>query len=109
MVMCLRAEDTSSLRQRLHSYATKGTKGKMSLERSERIRRFDCQFDVPRNLIAHVTPGSPWETVILGNSISQTATRTTASLHRPIMSNGIPPLGRKVIFAAGFGLCPGTG
>jgi len=27
MVMWLRAEDTSSSRQRLHSYATKGTKG----------------------------------------------------------------------------------
>src|SRR5262249_40429285 len=56
------------------------------------LARLDCQFDVPRNLIAHVTPGSPWETVIL---VNQTATRTAASLHRPITSNGIPPLGRK--------------
>src|SRR6516225_4817287 len=27
------------------------------------LARLDCQLDVPRNLIAHVTPGSPRETV----------------------------------------------
>jgi hypothetical protein len=30
-------------------------------------------------------------------------------LYRPVISNGIPPAGRKVTFATGFGLCPATG
>ena len=29
--------------------------------------------------------------------------------YRPMISNGIPPVGRKVTLATGFGLCPATG
>jgi hypothetical protein len=49
----------------------------------------------------------------LSDAVHSTASHHDRKLplgfHRFMISNGIPPAGRKVTFATGFGRCPATG